>query len=361
MFCYLSELSDYFGPLRLFDYVSFRAGGAFVFSFFIVALLGGKVASLLKKYKTASADRYAGLFPPEYISKLKNSTPSMGGLLLIGAVMVSSVLWTDISGVIAPVFIASMGLFALIGFADDYIKLKNRDGLSASVKFISTAVVAGAAFLVLRSASGFGELMDYMVIPFVKNPVYVGWFAWIISILAVLGTVHGANLTDGKDGLVSGCAISSSLAYTVIAYIMSHKIFSGYLNVPFLPGAENAVIFGMAICGACMGFLWHNCQPASMFMGDTGSLPLGGAIAMLAVLTRQEILLILVGGVFVIEAASTMIQIYYFKLTGNRVFLCAPIHHHFERKDWKENQIVIRFWILSWLFALLALATLKLR
>lgn len=363
MLCFLSRFSNVFGPFRLFDYVSFRAGGAFIFAFAIVLLLGKATAAALRQVNAVSADRLAGLVPDEYIDKSKNQTPCMGGLLLIGAVIISSILWTDISGVIAPVFIGATALFSMIGFADDYIKtvLHNRDGLPAKLKFILTVMVTVAALAILRGMSANGELLDNLMVPFFKEPVYRGWFSWLISLVAVLGTVHAVNLTDGKDGLASGCAVSCTLTYAVFAYIMSHRVFASYLNIPYLPGAEDAVVFAAAICGACIGFLWHNCQPAAMFMGDTGSLPLGGAIGMLAVLTRQEILLIIVGGVFVMEAASVMLQVVSFKLTGNRIFLCTPIHHHFERKNWTESQIVIRFWILSWIFALIALSTLKLR
>ena len=363
MFCFLSRFSESFGPFRLFDYVSFRAGGAFLFAFAIVLFLGKSTAAALRRMNAVSADRLAGLIPDEFIDKAKSRTPCMGGLLLIGAVIISSLLWTDLTGVIAPVFIGATALFSMIGFADDYIKtvLHNRDGLPGKLKFILTLMVAASALAILRGLAENGSLLDNLMVPFFKEPVCCGWFSWVVALVAILGAVHAVNLTDGKDGLASGCAVSCTLTYAVFAYLMSHKIFASYLNIPYLPGAEDAVVFSAAICGACIGFLWHNCPPAAMWMGDTGSLPLGGAIGMLAVLTRQELLLILVGGVFVMEAGSVMIQVACFKLTGKRVFLCTPIHHHFEQKNWAESQIVIRFWILSWIFALLALSTLKLR
>ena len=363
MLIYLAKLSQYFGPLRLFDYVTFRAGGALIFAFFIVVMLGAPVARALRAWNAVSADRLAGLVPDEYIDKSKNKTPCMGGLLLIGGVIVSSLCWTRLDGVVAPVFIGSTALFALIGFGDDYIKtaLHNRDGMSGKLKFGLTLAVAASALAILRTSSGIGEVLDDLWVPLVKEPVYRGKLTWGVSLLAILGAVHGANLTDGKDGLATGCAISCTLTYAVFAYMMSHKFFASYLNIPYIPGAEEAVVFAAAICGACIGFLWHNCQPAAMFMGDTGSLPLGGAIGMLSVLTRQEVLLVLVAGVFVMEAGSVMLQVFSVKAFNRRIFLCTPIHHHFERKNWTESQIVIRFWILSWLFALLALSTLKLR
>ena len=203
--------------------------------------------------------------------------------------------------------------------------------------------------------------MVNLYVPFINTPVMIGWWVMIIAVLAIVGASNAVNLTDGKDGLSTGCMIFATIAYAVIAYLCGHRIFADYLLIPFIPGAGEAVVFASAVIGACIGFLWHNCHPASMFMGDTGSLALGGIIGLLSVLVRQEFLLFLVGGVFVMEIASVMIQVPVFKLTGKRVFLCTPIHHHFEKLGWTETQIVVRFWILSGIFALLALGTLKLR
>ncbi|MCQ2379229.1 MAG: phospho-N-acetylmuramoyl-pentapeptide-transferase [Victivallaceae bacterium] len=363
MFCYLAKFSECFGPFRLFDYVTFRAGGAFVFSFLIVLLAGGATARALRRMNTISAERLAGLVPEEYIDKRKSQTPCMGGLLLIGAVLISSICWTDLSEAIAPVFIGSTALFSLIGFIDDYIKTArhDRDGMPGRIKLFLTVLVAAAAWLVLRFCSPIGKTLDYFYLPFCKEPFYGPWYCWALALLTVVGASHAVNLTDGKDGLASGCAIFSTLTYAVFAYLMGHKIFASYLNIPFVPGMQEAVVFAAAICGSCIGFLWHNCQPAAMFMGDTGSIALGGAIGFLAVLTRQEVLLLVVGGVFVMEAVSVMLQVASFRLTGKRIFLCTPIHHHFERKNWTESQIVIRFWIIAGVLALLALSSLKLR
>ena len=194
-----------------------------------------------------------------------------------------------------------------------------------------------------------------------KTPVCSGWWVLAFDVLVIVGASNAVNLTDGKDGLASGCTIFSTLTYATFAYLMGHKIFATYLNIPFVPEISEAVVFASAVGGACIGFLWHNCHPASMFMGDTGSLALGGAIGMLAVITRQELLLVVVGGVFVMEAVSVIIQVASVRFFNRRVFLCTPIHHHFERLNWTETQIVVRFWIIAGICALLALTTLKLR
>lgn len=363
MLCFLAKFSDVFGPFRLFDYVTFRAGGAFLTSFLLVLLLGGATARLLRRFNTVSAERLAGLVPEEFIDKRKSKTPCMGGLLLIGAVIVSSIFWTDLSGAIAPVFIGCTALFSLIGFFDDYIKTAHhdRDGMPGKLKFLLTVLVAAAGWCVVRYCSPLGVMLDKFYVPFCKEPFNGKYFCWLLALLTIVGASHAVNLTDGKDGLASGCAIFSTFTYAVFAYLMGHKVFAGYLNIPYVPGMQEAVVFASAICGSCIGFLWHNCQPAAMFMGDTGSIALGGAIGLLAVMTRQEILLVVVGGVFVMEAVSVMIQVTSFRLTGKRVFLCTPIHHHFERLNWTESQIVIRFWIIAGVLALLALSTLKLR
>ena len=207
----------------------------------------------------------------------------------------------------------------------------------------------------------FAPYMRNFYVPLYNAPLFTGLWVTAIAVLAIVGASNAVNLTDGKDGLSTGCMIFATIAYAVMAYLCGHRVFAEYLLIPFIPGAGEAVVFAAAVIGACIGFLWHNCHPASMFMGDTGSLALGGIIGLLAVLVRQEFLLFLVGGVFVMEIVSVMIQVPVFKLTGKRVFLCTPIHHHFEKLGWTETQIVVRFWILAGIFALMALGTLKLR
>lgn len=363
MLFYLSHLSQTFGPFRLFEYVTFRAGGAAFTAFLLTVLLGGWTARVLRNLNVRAADRYQGLIPDELLDKRKNGTPCMGGILLIGAILAATLLWSRIGDPIPRLLCGGTLGFALLGFADDFLKVfrQNRDGLPGRYKLIGQFLIAGAVVGILLLLPGTRQLMRELMVPFFKEPF--GPSIWIVffDVLVIVGASNAVNLTDGKDGLASGCTVFCSLAYAGFAYLMGHKVFAGYLNVPYIPGLEEAVVFAAAVCGGSLGFLWHNCHPASMFMGDTGSLALGGAIGMLAVLVRQELLLLLVGGVFVMEAGSVILQVASFRTTGKRIFLCSPIHHHFERKGWTETQIVVRFWILSGIFALMALGTLKLR
>ena len=365
MFNFLSSYSEFFGPLRLFDYVTFRAGCAAGTAFLIVVCFGAAFAGMLRNFNIRAAARYDGLIPDELLDKRKNSTPCMGGILLIGAVLLASLLWGRLNNWIIWVLIGGTAGFAFIGFLDDYLKVfcQRRDGLPGKLKLLGLFIIASAVFYTFWKVPATHELMRGFYIPFFKSPFFIGaWWIPVFSVaIIIVGSANAVNLTDGKDGLATGCTIFCTLAYAVLAYLMGHKIFATYLNLPYINGIEEAVVFAAALGGACIGFLWHNCHPAAMFMGDTGSLALGGAVGMLAVLTRQELLLALIGGVFVMEIVSVMMQVASFKLTGKRIFLCSPIHHHFERKGWTDTQIVVRFWILSGIFALMALATLKLR
>ncbi len=360
----LSFLEKSFGPLRLFDYVTFRAGGAALTAFLLVLLLGGFTARKLRKLNAQAADRYQGLFPQELLDKEKARTPCMGGVLVIGAILVSALLWNMMTNPIAIAMVVSTLCFSLIGFYDDYQKVvhKNRDGIPAKLKMLLQFLVAGGALAYLGTRPELGPLLQEFMVPMMKKPLFTcGWVTFPFAAVVIVGLSNAVNLTDGKDGLASGCTIICTLTYAVFAYVMGHRVFAEHLNVPYVAGAGEAMVFAAAVGGACFGFLWHNCHPASMFMGDTGSLALGGAVGLLAVLVRQELLLVLVGAIFLAEAGSVMIQVASFKSTGKRVFLCTPIHHHFERLGWTETQIVVRFWIIAGVCALLALATLKLR
>ncbi len=360
----LSLLGNDFLPFRLFEYVTFRAGGAAITAFLIVILFGNFTARQLRRLNIRTSERLEGLVPTEFIDKEKSRTPCMGGILMIGGILISAGFWNVMSNPISILLVGTTFGFALIGFYDDYRKVvhKDRDGLPGRYKLLGQIVVAGLGVWALFRMGDVGPYMNHFMVPFFKDPLLVSapWCAFV-AIVTVVATSNAVNLTDGKDGLATGCTIFCTLTYAVFAYMMGHAVFAGYLRVPFILGAGEGMVFAAAICGGCIGFLWHNCHPASMFMGDTGSLALGGAIGFLAVLVRQELLLILVGGVFVMEAGSVMIQVPYYKLTKKRIFPCTPIHHTFERIGWTETQIVVRFWILSGVFALLALATLKLR
>lgn len=363
MFYWLSNYSDVFGPLRLFEYVTFRAGGAAFTAMLLAILLGPFTVSKLKEFRAIAPCRFQGLMDEQFINRNKDKTPSMGGLLIVFSIAAASILWNIPASPIALILLSAMLLFAALGFVDDFAKVAygKRDGIPGKAKLVIQFSIALAALAYLDHIPETGHLMRLLMVPLFKYPVYSGVGVIGFGAIVIVGASNAVNLTDGKDGLATGCSIFCALAYAVFAYICGHKIFSGYLSVPFIPGVSEAVVFSSALVGACIGFLWHNCHPASMFMGDTGSLALGGTIGMIAVMVRQELLLVLVGGVFVMEAGSVIIQVTSFKLTGKRVFLCKPIHHHFEQKGWTETQIVTRFWILGGVFALMALATLKLR
>jgi len=368
MLYYLSLLSEHYGPLRLFGFVTFRAGGAAFTALVLSLLLGPFTISALRKFNAAAPSRLKGLVPDQLLDARKDRTPSMGGLLILFAIVVASLLWGAPNNPLLPAFLVTLLTLGLVGFLDDYAKIAHgrRDGISARIKLTCQIVIglAAVAYLFAQSSDATLNMWEFMV-PFRKLPLLSGWpgaaVSLCIGVLAVVGASNAVNLTDGKDGLAVGCTISCALTYAVFAYLCGHRLFAGHLQIPAIPGCSEVAVFAAAIVGAGIGFLWYNCHPAAMFMGDTGSLALGGSIGLIAVLVKQELTLILVGGVFVIEAASVILQVASFKLRGKRIFLCTPIHHHFEQKGWTETQIVVRFWILSGIFALMALATLKIR
>ncbi len=366
MLYFLQKLSDCFGPLRLFGYVTFRAGGALMTSALITFLLGPYTIRLLNRFKTQAPSRLKGLVPEEHIDPEKDTVPSMGGLLIVFSITFSNILWALPGNPLVHIFLFTLLSLAAIGFADDYVKIarRNRNGIPAYVKLGLQLLVGLFAVLALDGLPETEKLLRQIILPFFKNPILPALppvVAFAFSILVVTGSSNAVNLTDGKDGLAVGCVIFCALTYAVFAYMTGHSVFADYLKIPFIPGTSEVVVFASAIVGTCIGFLWFNCHPASMFMGDTGSLALGGTIGLMAVLVKQELTLIIVGGVFVLEALSVIIQVTSYKLTGKRIFLCTPIHHHFEQKGWTETQIVVRFWILAGLFALFGIATLKLR
>jgi phospho-N-acetylmuramoyl-pentapeptide-transferase len=327
-------------------------------------LLGPYTVTMLKKLRATAPSRLKGLVADEFIDAEKDKTPSMGGVLIILSITVATLLWGELKNPLVLVFLGTLLSLGALGFLDDYVKVvhHNRDGISGKLKLLFQFLIAIAAVYFLDQVEG--TFMREIRVPFLKTPLLENLPLFVIiafATLVMVGSSNAVNLTDGKDGLAVGCTISCTMAYAVFAYMCGHKIFADYLHIPFIPGASEVVVFAAAIIGACTGFLWHNCHPASMFMGDTGSLALGGTIGLIAVLVKQELALVIVGGVFVMEALSVVIQVASFKLRGKRVFLCAPIHHHFEQKGWTETQIVVRFWILSGIFALIGLATLKLR
>ncbi|MCH2207036.1 MAG: phospho-N-acetylmuramoyl-pentapeptide-transferase [Lentisphaerales bacterium] len=372
MLYWLSEFTDH---LRIFRYLTFRSAGAALTSMMIVILLGPWVVRALKKFSFVAPLRLQGLVAEEELDYSKAKTPSMGGLLIVFAIVVSTLLWAPLNNALVVLFLGNMLAYCAIGFYDDYNKVlyKNRDtdgGISAKMKLLWQFLVGALAVYCITIIPGLSNYSDDFMLPFYKHPVVAGvplWIMIIFSSIVVVGASNAVNLTDGLDGLATGNMLICAGTYVIFAYLSGNVNFSSYLNIPYIEGAGEVCVFGAAIMGACLGFLWHNCYPASMFMGDTGSLALGGSIGLIAVLVKQEVTLIIVGGVFVMETVSVMIQTSYFKYTrkkygeGRRVFLMTPIHHHFQKKGWTETQVVIRFWILGLIFAGIGLATLKIR
>ncbi|MCF7791383.1 MAG: phospho-N-acetylmuramoyl-pentapeptide-transferase [Victivallales bacterium] len=362
----LHNLENFWGPFRLFQYVTLRAGGAFLTAFFITLLLGPFAIQILKKLNTYAPSRHKGLIPEEYIDKNKDKTPSMGGILIVVSITIATILWAKLISY-TYIFLFTTISLCILGFIDDYSKvvLKKRDGTPAKLKFLIQLLIAVLSVLLLFTIPQNTPYIYQFMVPFYKEPVLTGFYGALITfplgVLVVIGASNAVNLTDGKDGLAIGPVIFCAFTYAIFAYLSGNYIFAGHLDIHYISGAGEVGIFAASIIGAGIGFLWYNCYPASMFMGDTGSLALGGSIGLIAVLVRKEIVLLLVGGVFVMEALSVILQVGSFKLRKKRIFLCAPIHHHFERKGWTETQIVVRFWILAGIFALLGLATLKLR
>lgn len=348
-------------PLRLIDYVTFRAGAAALTALVLVLVLGPLTVRLLKDF--VSPNRYKEYV--ENVAAIKDKTPTMGGLLIMGAIFVSMLLWGNLSNTLVLIFLGAMLAFMLLGFVDDYrkVKLKSKDGISIRTKFTAQTVITLLALLAFYFIPEVREHLQELCVPLMKKPVWIMPLAVavIFETIVVVGASNAVNLTDGKDGLAVGCTIFCTLTYAAFAYMSGHKVFADYLSINYIEGAGEVGVLAACIAGACIGFLWYNCNPASMFMGDTGSLALGGCIGLIAVLVKQELLLVLVGWVFVMEAGSVLLQILSLKFFGRRIFLCSPIHHHFEKKGWPEMQIVVRFWIIAGICALLGLATLKLR
>jgi phospho-N-acetylmuramoyl-pentapeptide-transferase len=352
--------------LNIFKYHTFRAGGAALTAFILSVLLGDHLIRKLISLKIGQPIRTADEVNKLYeLHGKKAGTPTMGGVLILGAVVVSTLLWAKWDNVLVwTVLFTTVGL-GMLGFYDDYLKIskKNSKGVSARLKLVwqtSVALVAGILFAYFaRDAAILRELH----LPFFKTAVIsdMSYFAVPFFAIIIVGASNAVNLTDGLDGLATGCALTTTLAYAGLGYVCGNALYSNYLDVPHIPNAAELPIIAMALAGACLGFLWFNAHPAKMFMGDTGSLAIGGCIAALAIGCKQEIILVVIGGVFVMEAMSVIIQVVSFKTRGKRVFRMSPIHHHFELGGWHENQVIVRFWVLSIIFALLGLASLKIR
>ncbi len=366
MLFFLHYFAEEFSPLRVFRYITVRAVLGAGTAFLLCVFLGPWVIEQLRRLKVGQYIRKDEAPPLYQLHGQKAGTPTMGGVLIIGSMIVSALLWTDPRNVSVWLVLATLIAMGGIGFVDDYLKVvrKQSKGLSARGKFVmqcAWALVVGVLLLVLPETR---ESARQLMVPFMKQPFIadMGVVGTVLFVgLVLVGASNAVNLTDGLDGLAIGCSNSVAISYLVMAYAAGHQVFSNYLNIPHIPsGGELSVLCG-CLAGSCLGFLWYNCHPARVFMGDTGSLALGGAIGMIALLIKQEVVLVLVGGVFVIEAVSVILQVASFKLRGKRIFAMAPLHHHFEMKKWSETQVTIRFWILSIIFALLGLLTLKVR
>lgn len=367
MLTYLSTFEDYFGPFRLFSYVTFRCMLACAFGLGLSFLIAPRVLRALKALKMSQTLRNAKeVGKIADLHQLKKDTPTMGGLMLYLAFVPTVLLCCRLDNRYIWLCLLVYTVLTGLGFWDDYLKVskKNSKGLDSKWKWL---VEAGLAFVVLLLLLGSDLRIDailHLSVPFLKDPIYYDLpyaLLFIFFLLVMAGASNAINLTDGVDGLAIGCTVTVALAYGVIAYVTGHAIMAHYLNLVFLPGIEEIAVLCFALVGTSLAFLWYNCHPAQVFMGDTGSLALGGLVGTIAFLTNQAVLLVLIGGVFVIEAVSVILQVGSFKMRRKRIFKMAPIHHHFELKGWHENKVVIRFWILSLLFALAGLSTLKIR
>ncbi len=368
-------LEKYFSPLNVFRYITVRTAYASLTALFLSLVLGPGVIRKLRELQIGQVIREEG---PER-HQTKAGTPTMGGVLIVLATAIPTLLWADLTNAFVLIALFSMLGFAAVGFADDYSKLAQRHsrGMSGRTKLFLQVMVSFGAGTVLLLLATYRAYSTQLIMPFLKrfHPDLVihslvrHHYFWPLAFLPFLafvalviaGASNAVNLTDGLDGLAIGCTVIAAGALTVVTYISSHYRFATYLEIQYIPRVGELTVFCGALVGAALGFLWYNAHPADIFMGDVGSLALGGSLGVVAVIIKQEILLFFVGGVFVIEALSVILQVASFRLTGKRIFRMSPIHHHFELIGWSESKIIVRFWIAALIFALFALTTLKLR
>jgi len=356
----LYPLHEHIGAFNVIRYITFRSALATLTALVISLGLGRFLIRKLRSLQIGQHIREEG--PRSHYAK--SGTPTMGGILIVVSVVIPVLLWADLSNIFVWLAAGSMVAFGLIGFVDDYRKLARRHnlGLSARAKLAWQIVVAAAIGVILVSLAENDLFTTRLSLPFLKQwTPDLGWFYVVFIVMVIVGAANAVNLTDGLDGLAVGSVLIAASTFAILSYVVGHAVAAGYLGIINVKGTGELTVFCAALVGACLGFLWYNCNPAEVFMGDVGSMALGGAIGTLAVLTKQEFLLVMVGGLFVLEALSVIIQVTSFRLTGRRVFRMAPLHHHFELMGWPEPKVIIRFWIIAILFALMSLSTLKLR
>jgi phospho-N-acetylmuramoyl-pentapeptide-transferase len=360
LYSLILDLVNQYSFLNVFKYLTFRTGLAMFTSMLVVLLIGTPFINFFSARQILDPIREDG--PSEHIVK-KIGTPTMGGVLILVGLFSGIFLWCDLSSIYMWFLIFIVTSFGFLGAYDDYkkIKFKNSSGISFRFKIIAQITIAILGILLLSHFSNHEELTN-LYFPFLKNLVInLGWFFIPFSVFIIVGSSNAVNLTDGLDGLATVPVILVAGCFAFISYVTGNVVFSEYLQIPYIKGMGEISVFCGSIIGACLGFLWFNAPPAKIFMGDTGSLALGGSLGAVGIITKHEIVLAITGGLFVLEAVSVIVQVLSFKLTGKRVFRMAPIHHHFEKKGWAESTVVIRFWIISIILAMIGLATLKLR
>jgi len=360
LYLLLSPFARDFILFNLFRYITFRTGGALLTSLAICFVLGPRIIRWLRE-KQGEGQPIRDDGPETHFSK--KGTPTMGGLMILIAALSSTLLWVDLANRYVWTVFFVTSCFGLIGLADDYKKLTRRNtrGIPGKIRFMAQIAIASAAvFLIIYLRNG--PQATSLALPFFKDfAIQMGWLFVPFAVLVIVGAGNAVNLTDGLDGLATVPVMIVALCFGLISYLAGNLVFANYLQIHHVAGAGELAVFCGALAGACLGFLWYNAPPAQVFMGDTGSLALGGAIGTVAVIIKHEIVLAIIGGLFVMETVSVIIQVASFKLTGKRVFKMAPLHHHFEKLGWYEPTVVIRFWIISCILALIGLSTLKLR
>jgi phospho-N-acetylmuramoyl-pentapeptide-transferase len=355
---FIYPLVKFFTPFNVFIYLTFRGAYAALTTLLICFMLGPRVIVMLRSLKVGQSVRPDG--PETHLRK--SGTPTMGGVFIIFSVLISMLLWMDLGSLKVWLVLGTFVSLSAIGFADDYLKVvrHNSEGLPAWGKLAGQFAVAALVMLILYFSGE--EHITSLYLPFFKNAVVDLGFLWVpFGMLLIVGESNAVNFSDGLDGLLAGLLILVFVTLAFLTYISGRVDYSSYLGIPYIQDAGELTVFCLAVVGACVGFLWFNAHPAEVFMGDVGSLSLGGVVAVISLVIKKEILCLVIGGVFVLEIASVIIQVFFFRLRKKRVFKMAPIHHHFELSGWAETKVVIRFWILGGLFAIIALSTLKIQ